>query len=382
MNIGAWDCPLKITKVEIVRSKEPIVLPEAWRAAWREPDGEPIRSWGFSFYRVHTDEDIKGIGPCTDNPDPSVMSALIGLNPFYVEKFWNAYMSGKRAGSSNVSAAGLEIALWDIVGKALDQPVYKILGACRDKIMAYAATSRLLRAEEHVKQVQDLMNMGFKAVKLRLHRPNHQDDLHVIKAVRDAVGDELIMLVDANQNNRSMAYNYWSRRTALKMAKELDKINVYFLEEPLCRRDVEGLSEVAASVDMFIAGGEHSRNAFEFKEHILRGAYDILQPDVILGAIGIIGIRKVAIMADYFGRLIIPHVCSASNFALGLASTLQAVGTVENCPMIEYPYDPPILTVENQQAIVKEPILTDREGFVKIPDKPGIGIEIDEDKVS
>jgi L-alanine-DL-glutamate epimerase-like enolase superfamily enzyme len=370
---------VKVTKVETVRSKEPIALPEPWLSAWNAPGGRPVTSFGFSFYRVHTDEGIVGIGPST-GASPSLLE---GFDPFHVGEFWNRHMSGKRSGTFGKAAAGLEIALWDIIGKASNKPVYKLLGARRDKILVYAATSRLLEKEQHVRQVVDIMNEGFKAVKLRLHRPNPWDDLAVVDAVRDAVGDGIMILVDANQNNPSPGYNFWPRRTALKIAKELDKLNVYYMEEPLPRKDVEGLAEIASSVDMFIAGGEHTPTVYDFKEHLLRGAYDIVQPDVILGGnMGITGVRKVAEIADYFERLIIPHVCSGGNFSLGLAATLQAMATVDNCPLVEYPYDPPILTVDTSQTIVKEPILIDKDGFVKIPDKPGIGIEIDEDKLS
>ena len=107
----------------------------------------------------------------------------------------------------------------------------------------------------------------------------------------------------------------------------------------------------------------------------------MLQPDVILGDIGITGIRKVAFVADYFNRLVIPHVRSGSNLPLGFAATLQAVATINNCPMIEYPYDPPVLTVETQQGILREPLVVDRDGTVKVPEKPGIGVEVDEDKM-
>ena len=370
---------MKVTKVEIIRNKQPISLPAPWLSAWNAPGGKPVTSFGFSFYKVYTDEGIVGIGPHTG----ASASFLEGFDPFNVGTFWNTHMSGKRSGNSGKGAAGLEIALWDIIGKAAGQPVYKLLGACRDKILVYAATSRLLDKEQHVRQVMDIMNEGFKVVKLRLHRPDPWEDLAVVEAVRDAVGDAMTILVDANQNNPSVGYNFWPRRTALKMARELDKLNVYYLEEPLPRKDVEGLAEIASSVDMFIAGGEHSPTIYDFKEHLIRGAYDIVQPDVILGGnMGITGVRKVAEIADYFERLIIPHVCSGGNFSLGLAATLQAMATVDNCPLVEYPYDPPILTVDTMQTIVKEPILIDKDGFVKVPDKPGIGIEIDEEKLS
>ena len=370
---------MKISKVETVRGKEPIMLPEPWLAAWNAPGGTPATSFGFSFYKVYTDEGIVGIGPNTG----ASTSMLMGFDPFHVGEFWNRHMSGRRSGNHGKDAAGLEIALWDIIGKAANMPVHKLLGSCRDKILVYAATSRLLEKKQHVQQVLEIMNAGFKAVKLRLHRPNPWDDLAVVEAVRDAVGDEMMILVDANQNNPSVGYNFWSRRTSLKMARELDSLNVYYLEEPLPRKDIEGLAEIAASVDMFIAGGEHTPTIYDFKEHFLRGAYDIVQPDVILGGnMGITGIRKVAEVADYFDRLIVPHVCSGGNFSILLAATLQAMATVENCPLVEYPYDPPILTVDTSQTIVREPILIDKDGFVKIPDKPGIGIELDEERLS
>jgi D-galactarolactone cycloisomerase len=280
-------------------------------------------------------------------------------------------------------AAGLEIALWDIIGKALNQPVHKILGAYRDKILVYAATSRLLEVDQHVQQVQDLLYEGFKAVKLRLHRPDPMDDLKMVEAVRASAGDDLIILVDANQNHFTEGYDPWSRETAFEVAERLQELHVYFLEEPQPRKDVEGLAKIADAMDMLIAGGEHSPTIYDFREHILRGAYDVIQPDVILGGnTGITGIRRAAIVADYFGKLIVPHVISSGNMSLGLAATLQAMATVENCPMVEYPCDPPILTTGTLQAIVKEPILIDGDGYVRVPDRPGIGVEIDEEKLA
>ncbi len=154
---------------------------------------------------------------------------------------------------------------------------------------------------------------------------------------------------------------------------------MYVLEEPLPRTDVEGLAEIAMSVDMYVAGGEHTPTVYDFREHLLQGAYDVLQPDVVMGGnFGMIGIRKVAALADYFGRLVIPHVLSSGVFAVALAATLQAMATVENCPMVEYAYDPPILTPSTTQTLVAEPILVGDDGCVQVPDGPGLGIELDE----
>ncbi len=373
---------MKITKIEIVRNRRPIALPEAWRPAWNEPDVKPVKTTGFSFYKVYTDEDIVGIGPCTGNVSPIVESTLIGQDPSYIHRFWDINMRGRGAVLGSSSCGGLEIALWDIIGKAANQPVYKLLGAHRDKVMAYAATGQLKSDDELAKEAVDFQNRGIKAIKLRLHRPRPEDDLDVVRAVREAVGDDMKILVDANQNNVSINYNYWSRRTALKVATELDMLDVYWLEEPLPRTDLEGLAELSDAVDMYIAGGEHCTNIYEFRDALFAGAYDIVQPDVILGNIGITGIRKISVIADSVGRLIAPHVCGGGNNGIFLAATLQALGTIHNCPFIEYTLDPPALTPDILQLILKEPILIDKEGFVEIPQKPGIGIEINEEAIA
>ncbi|MEA3407466.1 MAG: mandelate racemase/muconate lactonizing enzyme family protein [Chloroflexota bacterium] len=367
---------MKVTKVELLRSKEALTLPDPWRAAWRGPKATPITSFTFSFYKVYTDEGIVGYGPDTGARDPSILE---GVDPFHVGDFWEKYMSGRRAGNSGHGASGLEIALWDIVGKAAGLPIYELLGASTDRVPVYAATSRLMEAEETADHVLAIMEEGFKAVKLRLHRPDPWDDVAIVEAVREAAGDDLKILVDANQNNACEGYPFWPRSTAEQVAQMLDAFDVYYLEEPLPRQDVEGLADIAAMVDMFIAGGEHTPTVYDFREHLLRGAYDIIQPDVILGGnYGIIGVRKAATLADYLGRLIVPHVMSGAHFALGIAATLQAMATVENCPFVEYGFDPPILTPETTQPMLVEPLLVEEDGCVPLPDKPGLGIEVDE----
>ena len=323
---------LKVTKVEVIHSAEPIAFPEPWLPAWKAPDGRAITAFNnYAYFKVYTNEGIVGIGPYS-SADPDL---IIGIDPFTVGSFWETNMSGRRAGTSRKYAAGLEIALWDIIGKATGQPIHKLLGSCHDRMMVYAATSRLLEPEQHSTQALELIEQGFKAIKLRLHRPDPRDDLRVVEAVRKAVGDKLIIMVDANQDNASKGYSFWSKSTALQMARELEKLGVYFLEEPLPRNDIVGLAEIAASVDMFIAGGEHSPTIYDFMNHMMCRAYDIVQPDVWMGGnMGIIGLRKVAEVADYFGCLVMPHVVSAPPNTLNLSATLQTLATVENCPMV------------------------------------------------
>jgi D-galactarolactone cycloisomerase len=373
---------MKIVRIETITNKKPVPLPEPWRPAWNEPDVKPTQTTGFSFYRVHTDEGIVGIGPSTGGIPPSVEETLVGQDPTYVHHFWETRMRGRGAALGSRSWGGLEIALWDIAGKVAGQPIYKLLGAYRDRVMAYAATAQLKSPQALAQTAVAFKQQGIKAIKLRLHRPDPEEDLDVVRAVREAAGADMHILVDANQNNESLTYHYWSRRTAMNVARELDRLGVYWLEEPLPRSDLEGLAEIAAAVDTYIAGGEHCSSIYEFRDALFAGAYDVVQPDVILGNIGISGIVKVSVLADAVGRLVVPHVCGGGNNGLYLAATLQALGAISNCPFIEYTLDPPALMPDTLQLILKEPIRIDGEGYVQIPARPGIGVEIDEEAVA
>ena len=377
---------MKITKIEVVKSNRPIPLPEPWRPAWNEPDTSDQSSLSFSFYRIHTDEGITGIGPCGLGPgatDESFLndSFLVGFDPHYVQRFFDVKMRGYGTVVGAYQYAGIEIALWDILGKAAGKPVYKLLGATKDRVLAYGATSQLKSPEDSARVAEEFMRAGIRAIKLRLHRSNPEDDLEVIKAARAAVGPDMRILVDANQNHTEMNYHNWTRKTAMRMAKALDELDVWWFEEPLPRTDLEGLRDLCRAVEMHIAGGEHLPDVYGFRDVLLSGAYDIVQPDVILGNIGITGIRYIATLADAFGRLVAPHVCGGGNNGIYLAATLQAVATVRNCPILEYTLDPPALTPDTVQLILKDPILIDDEGYLALPQKPGIGVEIDDDRI-
>ncbi len=370
---------MKVVKTEILTIDDAVTLPAPWSAAWWEPSGKPRTTLGFSIYRLTTDEGLVGIGPYTGG-DPRM---VIGQDPFEVGRFWARTMSGVRSETSCKNASGLEIALWDLVGKASGAPLHRLLGSRRDRVLVYAATSRLLPTEALVEEALALKAQGFRAIKLRLHRQDVRDDLAAVVAVAEALGDGVMLMVDANQNNFSDGYPYWSRLTALRVAQELDALGLYFLEEPLARTDLEGLAEIAATVDMFIAGGEHVPTTYGWRPYLQTGAYDILQPDLVMGGnLGVIGARKVAEYADAYGRLIIPHVLmSGAAFPLCLAPSLHVMAAVDNCPMVEYPYDPPVLTRMTTQSFFTEPLHIDADGCIRLPDKPGLGLDLDDDKL-
>ena len=371
---------MKITNIEIVRTTKPINLPGEYLAAWYYPDGSPTTAYDVSYCKISTDEGITGIGPgCTI--DGYVKKCLIGSDPFKIEQFWHSAMRGLDV-IARGSYGGIDIALWDIIGKAAGLPVYKMLGGHSDKIKVYAATSRLCTAEEHIEQVRHIKEQGFKAVKIRFHRPDFKDDLKVLEAVRKACGYGIDIMVDANQNHRSTSYRHWSRETARYLCAAMQDLGVYFFEEPLNRFDYDGLAKLSDEFDMYIAGGEHCLHIYEFKEHFRQNTYDIIQPDVILGDIGLTGIIKLGHAAEFYDKIIIPHVCGLGGMVFNFLGCAAAAITLNNCPMIEFPYDPPFLTTHTQQFFMKNKLVVDSEGYIAMPQAPGIGVEIDDETLA
>ncbi len=373
---------MKITKIEVIRNTKPIPLPGSWRPAWDEPDTPDITTMSFSIVKLHTDEGLVGIGPHAGPIPPLVERSLLGQDPAYIQGFFDAHMRGRGGSLGRPSVGGIEIALWDLLGKAAGLPIFKLLGACRDRVPAYAATAQLRTAGEYAEMAVEFRRRGIRAIKLRMHRPDPADDLAVVRAVRAAVGDAMEIMVDANQNNVSLHYPYWTLRTAIRVAEELEELGVYWLEEPRPRSDLEGLAEMAERFEMYIAGGEHSPSIYEFRDALWAGAYDIAQPDVTIGQIGISGLRIVSVLADATGRLIAPHVSSGGTNGLHLAAALQAMGAFANGPYVEYKLDLPVLTPETSHLILTEPILIGADGCVPIPDKPGLGIELNEEVIA
>jgi len=367
---------MKIINIETVTTTKPIPLPGEYYEAWFQPDGGFKTSYGVSLCKITTDEGFIGWGPGS-NVDDYVKRLLLGADPFRIEGFWNSAMLGLDV-FARASYGGVDAALWDLAGKVAGLPVHKMLGCSTDRVKVYAATSRLCSPHEHVEQIAHLVSLGFKAVKLRFHRPDHRDDLKVAEAVRGAFPD-LMIVVDANQNHRSAQYGHWSRETATWMSAGLQDLGVYFFEEPLNRFDYDGLAMLSGRFDMYIAGGEHSQHIYEFTEHLRRNTYDVLQPDVILGDIGVTGIRKLGHAAEFYGKLVIPHVCGLGSFPFLFSATAAACAGLRNCPMIEFPYDPPFLTTATQQFFARNPFVVDADGYVALSELPGLGIDLDED---
>lgn len=371
---------MKIVKVEAYLCHFP--LPEPFYPSWIP--GYPQSNNSLLLLRLVTDEGIEGFCSQVAFTEeakglPGLMSIfLMNRDPFNVEDFLKVCRAGRVIG---VRSWFIEIALWDIIGKAVGQPIYRLLGGCRDRVKAYASTGELRDPERRAEDTLALKEAGFKAVKVRIRYPTLREDLAVVEAVREAVGDDMEIMVDANQAwlvHGLGDYPVWDLKRAMATARELEKLNVAWLEEPLWMFDFEGLSQLRSTTSIPISGGEMNADIYEFRELIERGCYDILQPDVTLSG-GILTVKKIAAMAEAHNMGLNPHTWTNG---LGLAANLQVMGAIPNCTYCEYPYEPPGWVPEARDFMLAEPLRVDEDGFINIPSGPGLGVEVDMEKVA
>jgi D-galactarolactone cycloisomerase len=363
---------LKITDIRVVPLKtvrEVGTIEPAWNP------GTPMaqRIGGGSFLEIRTDQGLTGIGPGADPASLTAVKAqLTGKDPFDVEQHaprLRYYVRDGRAISS------VEIALWDLVGKAAQQPLHKLWGSAKDRVPAYASMIQLSTVEERVRMATELKSQGWKAIKLRLHYQTLREDVRLVEAVRKAVGPDMEIMTDANQAQSAGVWQpglLWDFRRALETARELQKLNVYWLEEPLRRYDFDGLAELNRLVDIPIAGGENNHGVHEYRWMLERGVFDILQPDIMV-ADGVVGFREIASLALSFRKRVVPHHGGGN---LGTIAQLQCIASWPHSPWIEILHDPPIAPYTNGFSIMEDPPLVDKDGLMNLPAAPGLGVSI------
>lgn len=326
------------------------------------------------LFVVETDAGITGVSACPsvggglDFAEPLSLF-LVGEDPHDVErirrKLGDVRLLGPRAWH-------VEIALWDIIGKDAGKPIYELLGGTRRAIPAYASTGERQPVEERLAYVQERIEEGFEAVKLRFGS-DPEDDLAVARRVREAYPD-LTLMVDGNMgwSVRVLAdRDQWTFGEALSVARALERIGgVAWLEEPLGRHDYDGLARLRDATDVPIAGGEFNDGVHELRELVEHGSLDVLQPDAAL-ATGIQGATEVAAMARTHGLEFAPHTWTNG---LGLVANLHVMAATD-ARWCEYPLEPPALVPETRDFPLAEPIPADG-GMVRPPDGPGLGIEL------
>jgi D-galactarolactone cycloisomerase len=333
---------------------------------------------GGAFLEVHTDKGLVGIGPDVDPTVlPGLRSFLIGKDPFDTEQVLAQYRF--HTGTGTQRTAAVDIALWDIVGKACNQPLYKLLGAARETVPCYAAMVQLSTPEERARMAVQLADEGWKAIKLRLKYPTMKEDIAVVEAVRRAVGDRLEILTDANQAGFTPSFlsaRRWDLHRAEMTARELERLGCFYLEEPLPQYAFDDLAELCRRVSIPIAGGESCRGFHEFLWMMQKGAYDIIQPEIVVTG-GITGLRKIAAVAEAFNRYLIPH---NGNMRIGNIAHLHLVASWPNGQYLEVLHDPPIGDYRHNWAIFKNPPVV-QNGEIRMPEGPGLGVEMNPDLI-
>jgi D-galactarolactone cycloisomerase len=197
----------------------------------------------------------------------------------------------------------------------------------------------------------------------------------VVERVRDAVGADFDLMVDANQGWRMAGDREWrwDVATASQCARALERLAVYWLEEPLRTDDVSGYATLRRRTSLRIAAGEMVRGAFEARDLILRGGVDVVQPDAVLAG-GLSGCRRIAALADLCGRAFTPHTWSNG---LGFVANLHLALAVSTCPYVEVPLDPPAWTPERRDWLLPAPLEIDPDGTIAPPPGPGLGVSPD-----
>lgn len=331
----------------------------------------------MTIIKITTDEGITGIGEASNYVDPKMVkmqienfkSELIGKDPFEVEKLTESlHLRWTESGFlRSTSIAAINQALWDIVGKKTKQPVSKLLGGrYADRVKAYASAGQMSRtAKEIYKEALNFYDMSLTAYKLRV---TFDDAVDKVEAAREAFGTDSEIMVECNMLLPNA-------KTAIKMIKKIEKYEPTWVECPLVYTDIEGYIEIRSKVDVPIAAGENLDNFLKFKEWVDRDAMDVIQPDCNLA--GFNEARKAAIYASYRGMPCCPHNW---HNAITRAANAQLIASVPNHFMLEMNITWNHSCPAFKEEIVDEPIKV-KNGYIDIPNRPGLGVELNEDAV-
>lgn len=340
------------------------------------------------FVKISTDEGIIGWGELISGTKTETVVAgayemgkkLVGRNPFEIERLWQElHRSFFRGGPINGTVvSGLEMALWDIKGKALGLPIYELLGgAARNRIRVYSWIGGD-RPSDVAQQAQERVDKGFSAIKMNATSEMHYIDSYNkvsavvdrVASIRDQVGDKLEIGIDFHGRVH--------RPMAKVLAKALEPYHPMFLEEVVLPENWESFSDISNEVAIPLATGERLYTRWQFKNLFRQGAVDIVQPDVSLCG-GILETRKIAAMAEAFDMACAPH---APYGPVSLAATLQVDACTPNVFIQEQS-----LGIHYNQGfdlldfVKNKEIFQYKDGFVDLPTNPGLGIEMDEDMI-
>ena len=364
---------MKITDIRTIRLRASLPPDEQFRTR-----SGPRRYRSAFLIQVETDEGVTGIGSCSGNG--AILEAiltkvlkplLLGRDPCLITELWDRIYVGAGVrlfgsrGIGVVALSGVDIALWDILGKVKNTPIHQLLSnSPRNKVELYATALYPDQIGGDVEKALSYAARGFRGVKIKLGF-DLDSDLERVRAVRAAVGKEFPRMTDAN-----MGYDL---KVALRAIPLLRECGVGWLEEPLFVEDIDGHAELRSRSQVPIALGENLHTRFAFQEYILRGAVDILQPDVARAG-GISEVKEIGTLAEKHG---LPLSLHTYGDAVGLAASAHLAAALKNSTVMELDctYNP------LQTALLREPLKV-QGGTLIPPQGPGLGIELDPDALA
>ena len=359
----------RIAAIRITHHRLPLDPP--FHASW---DTRPRVHFDATIVRVSTDTGLEGYG------SGDLMVGFAGHEPLFIGQDALAVERHYRVLSHIDFHYGrcwpLDLALWDLAGKITGQPCWRLLGGLSSRVRAYASSGTLRDPAALAAQAERYVAQGFRALKIRFQRGDWRQDIRALEAVRARIGERLELMVDCNQGWR-MPWDTqapWSLKDALAVARELERVGVFWMEEPLHRADHAGMRALREATEVRIAAGEMTRQLHELRDLISAGSVDVLQPDAALVG-GITGLRRIAAMAHEHQLVFTPHTWTNG---MGLTANAHLVAALADAPFLEYAYDPPEWTLERRDFMMAEPLVADADGWLNLSDTPGMGYTLDE----
>lgn len=332
-------------------------------------DATPPGGWGgggrnWLFVKVETDEGLYGLGEASGWPRviqtaiEDLKTILVGQDPTRIELLWQKMLLGMMGhGMTGVVGAGamtgIEVALWDILGKKLGVPVVDLLGGmCREKVRVYAHASQPEAAQKYVDQ-------GYTALKCG----GLQHPVRTVRRLRDALPDDVDLCIDVH------GPPWLTVPDAIRVGQELEEFDLLFFEDPVPPENVDALAKVSESLSIPVAAGERSSTIYGFRELIEREVLDVVQPDMGRAG-GLMQMKKIAAQAEAHHIMMAPH--DGSNGPLCEAAAVHLVASIPNFLILEHRAD----DVPWRYEIVTELPVVD--GFIQVPRKPGLGVDFNE----
>ena len=372
---------MKIDRIELFHVAVPLAKP--FHPAWIP--GYPQTANRFTLARLTTDDGVQGLaaGIAFEREREGLGSLLgpylIGLDPTDIEAARQRLREASFLGWRNY---WLEAAFWDIKGKVEGKPLWQLLGGTTaGRVAVYASTGEVHPPAQRAEEVLRLREQGFGAVKLRVHSFDPAEDIAQIETVRRAVGDDLQIGVDANQGWRVALIDdapLWTLERAADFAQACADNRIAWLEEPLDMYAWDDLAELRRRSGVPIAGGELNGGWHEFRVMLEKGSLDIYQPDATFGG-GITDAMRVMRACRAQGLTFAPHTWTNG---IGLIVNLHVYAAGERDHPLEYPLEPPGWVPEVRDGLLAEPVLADSDGTIAVPEAPGLGVVLDEDRLA